>query len=233
MIDPALDRGQLPIGPNRTLNYLIGLLLGLILPSGIILLMNALNNKVRSRQDIERNTNIPLGGIAPHSKYESNLVVLNKPKSSVSEAFRALRSNLKFVAKPAPEGKGQVLAVTSSIGGEGKTFMAINLASVLSLGTEKVVLVGVDLRKPKIFNDFELSNEKGLSSYLVGQLSASEIVQKTAYDGLDVISAGIVPPNPSELIQSPLFSELHHGFVATLIEENGFFIHELATGNAN
>ena len=163
IIDPAVDRGQKPTGPTRRLNYLIGLLAGLIIPAGLILLVNALNTKVRSKVDIEKVTRIPVAGISPHSKYENNLVVLNKPKSSVSEAFRALRSNLKFITREAEAGKAQILAVTSSIGGEGKTFMAINLASVLSLGEQKVVLVGMDLRKPKIFNDFGLSNEIGLS----------------------------------------------------------------------
>ena len=208
VIDPALNRGQKPIGPNRVFNVLIALMIGVALPSSILFLLLALNNKVRSRQDIERKTAIPLAGITPHSKYETNLVVLNKPKSSVSEAFRALRSNLKFIAKAPEQGKAQVLAVTSSIGGEGKTFMAINLASVLSLGSEKVVLVGVDLRKPKIFNDFGLSNSNGISNYLAGQGSTQEIIQKTKFEGLDVISAGVVPPNPSELIQSPRFAEL-------------------------
>ena len=93
---------------------------------------------MRSKVDIEKVTRIPVAGISPHSKYENNLVVLNKPKSSVSEAFRALRSNLKFITREAEAGKAQILAVTSSIGGEGKTFMAINLASVLSLGEQKV-----------------------------------------------------------------------------------------------
>ena len=208
IIDPAVDRGQKPTGPNRTLNYLIGLLVGLILPAGFILLMNALNTKVRSRQDIEKVTNILLAGIAPHSKYDSNLVVLSKPKSSVSEAFRALRSNLKFIAEKPKDGTGQVFAVTSSIGGEGKTFVAINLASVLSLGAEKVCLVGVDLRKPKIFNDFGLSNDVGLSNFLAGQNEQHEIIQKTAYENLDIISGGVVPPNPSELIQTERFANL-------------------------
>ena len=163
---------------------------------------------MQSRQDIEKVTNIPLAGIAPHSKYESNLVVLNKPKSSLSEAFRALRSNLKFIAEKPQDGTGQVFAVTSSIGGEGKTFVAINLASVLSLGTEKVCLVGVDLRKPKIFNDFGLSNDIGLSNFLAGHNEQQEIIQKTTYNNLDVISGGIVPPNPSELVQTQRFADL-------------------------
>ena len=195
-------------GSERTLNYAIGLLLGLVLPSGILLLANALNTKIKSRQDVERHTSIPIAGIAPHSKYGTNLVVLNKPKSAVSEAFRALRSNIKFIAQTPGTGQAQVIAITSSVGGEGKTFLSINLASVLSLGVQKVVLVGVDLRKPKIFNDFGLSNDVGLSNYLAGHSEISQIVQKSGYDNLDIISGGVVPPNPSELIQSERFSSL-------------------------
>ena len=174
----------------------------------MLLLANALNTKIRSRQDVERHTSIPIAGIAPHSKYGTNLVVLNKPKSSVSEAFRALRSNIKFITKAADKGQAQVIAVTSSVGGEGKTFLSINLASVFSLGSHKVILVGVDLRKPKIFNDFGLSNDIGLSNYLAGHSTSLQIVQKSGYDNLDIISGGVVPPNPSELIQSKRFSTL-------------------------
>ena len=202
IIDPAIDRGQEPVGPNRSMNYAFGLLLGLILPCGILLLANALNTKIRSKIDVERQTSIPIAGIAPHSKYGTNLVVLEKPKSSVSEAFRALRSNLRFISKESEQGQAQVIAVTSSVGGEGKTFLSINLSSVLSLGKDKVVLVGVDMRKPKIFNDFGLSNDVGLSNYLAGHTEYSNIIQTTNYNNLDIISGGIVPPNPSELIQS-------------------------------
>ena len=83
----------------------------------------------------------------------------------MSESFRALRANLEFLLRKAEPDSAQVVAVTSSVGGEGKTFLSINLASVLSLSEERVILVGVDLRKPKIFDDFGLSNEIGLSSY--------------------------------------------------------------------
>ena len=89
---------------------------------------------------------------------------------------------------------GQVIAVTSSVGGEGKTFLSINLASVLSLGTQKVVLVGVDLRKPKIFNDFQLSNDEGLSSFLAGKAKISDVVQNSGHNNLDIISGGVVLP---------------------------------------
>ena len=127
-----------------------------------------LNNKIMGRKDIESQTNIPLLGVLGHSKLDDNLVVFSKPKSSVSEAFRALRSNLNFLLKPVESG-GQIVLVTSSIGGEGKTFTAINLASVLALSGKKTCLVGLDLRKPKIFNDFGLLNDRGVSTLLSNQ----------------------------------------------------------------
>ena len=126
----------------------------------------------------------------------------------MSEAFRALRSNLNFLVKPVETG-GQVVLVTSSIGGEGKTFTAINLASVIALSGKKTCLVGLDLRKPKIFNDFGLSNDRGVSTLMSGQEERLiDIIQKSGKENLDVISAGPVPPNPSELLEQPKFEEM-------------------------
>ena len=189
VIDSARDLGQLPIGPNRSRNLAIGLLIGLLIPIGYVVVRDLLNTKIMSKKDIEAVTNIPMLGILGHSKQEDNLVVFSKPKSSVSEAFRALRSNLNFLLKPVEIG-GQVVLVTSSIGGEGKTFTAINLASVIALSGKKTCLVGLDLRKPKIFNDFGLSNDRGVSTLMSGQEDKlSNIIQKSGNENLDVISA--------------------------------------------
>ena len=208
VIDSARDLGQLPIGPNRSRNLAIGLLIGLLIPIGYVVVRDLLNTKIMSKKDIEAITNIPMLGILGHSKQEDNLVVFSKPKSSVSEAFRALRSNLNFLLKPVETG-GQVVLVTSSIGGEGKTFTAINLASVIALSGKKTCLVGLDLRKPKIFNDFGLSNDRGVSTLMSGQDDKiSDIIQKSGKENLDIISAGPVPPNPSELLEQPMFEEM-------------------------
>ena len=107
--------------------------------------------------------------------------------------------------KPVESG-GQVLLVTSSIGGEGKTFTAINLASVIALSGKKTCLVGLDLRKPKIFNDFGLSNDKGISMSSTGD-TIENIIQYSGKENLDVISAGPVPPNPSELLENKVFAD--------------------------
>ena len=208
VIDKARDLGQLPIGPNRSRNLAIGLLIGLLIPIGYVVIRDLLNTKIMSKKDIEAVTDIPMLGILGHSKQEDNLVVFSKPKSSVSEAFRALRSNLNFLLKPVETG-GQVVLVTSSIGGEGKTFTAINLASVIALSGKKTCLVGLDLRKPKIFNDFGLSNDRGISTLMSAQeYKLSDIIQKSGKENLDVISAGPVPPNPSELLEQPMFEEM-------------------------
>ena len=105
-------------------------------------------------------------------------------------------------------GIGVAIGITSSIGGEGKTFTAINLASVLALGGDKVLLIGGDMRKPKIFQDFEVSNSIGFSSYLSNQVEWQECILPTKYDNLSVFSAGPLPPNPSELIQNKKFGRL-------------------------
>ena len=106
IIDKATNRGRQPIGPNRQMNLFVGLLIGLIIPVTVLLLRETLNQKVRSQREIELLTTIPFAGIVPHSDYKTNLVVLQHPKSSISEAFRSLRSTLS--AQPGVGGRAKV-----------------------------------------------------------------------------------------------------------------------------
>jgi len=122
--------------------------------------------------------------------------VFDNPGSVVAESFRLLRSRMQFFTKDA---KSPIILVTSSMPSDGKTFAAINLASVYSLLNKKTVLVGFDLRKPKIFKDFGLSNDKGVSTLLIGQDRIQDVIQSTRFENLSIISAGPIPPNPSEL----------------------------------
>jgi capsular exopolysaccharide synthesis family protein len=208
VIDKAYDLGQQPVGPNRSRNIALALVLGVLIPVVVFIIRDLANNRIMSLNHVESITDIPIIGSIGHSKHQGNLAVFSHPESSVSESFRALRANLDFFLKPV-EKEGQVVLVTSSIGGEGKTFNAINTASVISLGQKKTCLVGVDLRKPKIFNDFDLFNEEGVSTFLSGQSKElTGIIQKTKYEYLDIISAGPVPPNPSELLSHPRFEAL-------------------------
>jgi capsular exopolysaccharide synthesis family protein len=183
--------------PKIAQNYVVFGGIGLILPLLIFLAIELLNNKVQSREDIERMTSVPFIGGIGHKQSESNLIVNEKPKSALAESFRALRSNLNYFT----EGKDKkVFMITSSLSGEGKTFTSINLACVFALSGKKTIIIGADLRKPKIYSDFGLHNDRGLSTYLSGLNSLEEVIQFTGIENLSLISGGPVPPNPSELI---------------------------------
>ena len=195
VVNPPASGGA--IAPVPSNNYLIALLFGIGLPLGLFLLIEISNNLVQSREDVEKITNIPFIGGLGHKRTDNNLEVIATPKSPIAESFRALRSNLNyFVGNKAKA----VFMVTSSISGEGKTFASINLASVFALSGRKTLIVGADLRKPKIFSDFSLNNDVGLSTYLAGLNDFDSVVQHTDYQSLDLVSGGPVPPNPSELL---------------------------------
>jgi capsular exopolysaccharide synthesis family protein len=116
-----------------------------------------------------------------------------------------LRSNLNYFTGGADK---KIILITSSISGEGKTFTTINLATVMAFAGKKVIIVGADMRKPKIFGDFKLGNEKGLSSYLSGINPLAECIQPTQIENLHLLSSGPVPPNPSELLMGPRTADL-------------------------
>ncbi len=204
VIDPPMPIG----GPEKSdkRNYLIALFLGITLPLGFIIGKDFLSNKVAEKEDIEKHTNIPvLGQIWRHAKGKGMLVVHNNPKSVVAESFRSIRSNLNFFTSDVDH---KTFVITSSVSGEGKTFSSINLATVFAFSSKKVVLIGADLRRPKIFGDFGLKNDVGLSNYLAGSAFKSEIIQATEIPYLDIVSSGPVPPNPSELLMNNKMGEL-------------------------
>ncbi len=204
VIDPADARFSILVSPNRAMINLIGLFVGFALPL-LVIYLGLLFNKRLKEEDIKRMTEIPVVGYIPRNKEKCTIVVLNSPNSSIAEAFRLIRSRMQFFTK---EAKSPVILITSTMPEDGKTFTAINLASAYSLLGKKTVLVGLDLRKPKIFDDFNLSNEKGVSTWLIGKDNLEEIMQDTTFDNLTVISAGPIPPNPSELIAMDKTSEL-------------------------
>jgi len=163
---------------NKAINYVLGGLLGLLLPIAIILIRDSLQNALIDRQQIESVTRVPVLGVIGNNNKQTALVVLQHPKSVISESFRALRTNMQYIN---PGKEKQVVLITSSISGEGKTFISTNIASVLALSGKKTVLIGMDLRKPKIFNDFGLTNNVGMSNYLIGKAEKEEIIQHTNY----------------------------------------------------
>jgi len=195
IIDPADARFSTVVSPNRMKLLLMAVFGGFALPLSLIFLGFLFNKKLKE-EDIRDMTDIPVVGNIPHSGDKFNTVVFDNPNSAIAESFRLVRSKMQFFTKDA---KAPIILVTSSMPEDGKTFAAINIASVYSLLKKKTVLVGFDLRKPKIFQDFGLSNEKGVSTWLIGQDKMQDIIQNTRFENLSVISAGPIPPNPSEL----------------------------------
>lgn len=204
-----LDKAPLPvfpIEPKRKLIVMIGLILGLILGIALAFLRSFLDDRIRSEEDVTHATNVPMIGMIPHMKAESGLLkVLETPKSAVAEAFRNLRTNLQFMVHGE---KSHVVAVTSTIGGEGKTLICSNLSAIMSIADKKTIVINLDMRKPTLHARFSVPNKQGMSTLLSGSSNLESVIQKTDYPNLHVITSGPVPPNPSELIQSPLMEKV-------------------------
>ncbi|MCD6202411.1 MAG: polysaccharide biosynthesis tyrosine autokinase [Bacteroidales bacterium] len=200
ILDIARPENASRVKPKTSLNYMIALVLGFIIPLTILLLLEYFNNKVVDKKDIESKTRVPILGTIGHNTTEENIPVLTHPKSALAESFRALRTNLQYKLK---EKSQKIIVVTSTISGEGKTFAAENLAVIIAMSGKKTLLASFDLRKPKIHRDFNINNEIGLSSYLANQHSYEEMILKTDIENLYVATSGEIPPNPAELLESP------------------------------
>jgi capsular exopolysaccharide synthesis family protein len=207
-IDPAKDVGGGLIGPKTSVNYVLALFLGILIPLLFVFGIFFINNSIQNVEDISRLTKIPIIGVVGINREESSLAVYEKPKSALSESFRAIRSSLQFLYKKQNVDGAKTLMITSSVSGEGKTFCSINIATVFALSEKKTVIIGLDLRKPKLFDEFNLPNEVGVVNYLIKQKTVDEIINHTQIPFLDVILSGPIPPNPSEMILSESMGEL-------------------------
>lgn len=207
-IDPAKDIGGGLIGPKTSVNYILALFLGLLIPLLFVFGIFFINNSIQNTEDISKQTQIPLIGVIGVNKDNKSLAVFDKPKSALSESFRTIRSSLQFLYKKQQVSGSKTLMITSSVSGEGKTFCSINIATVFALSEKKTVIIGLDLRKPRLADEFNLKNTLGVVNYLIKQNSLAEITNHTQIENLDVILSGPIPPNPSELILSDAMKEL-------------------------
>ncbi|WP_343616057.1 polysaccharide biosynthesis tyrosine autokinase [Flavobacterium sp.] len=208
-IDPAKDIGGGLIGPKTSVNYILALFLGVLIPLIFVFIIFFINNSIQTADDITKLTDIPIIGVVGYNKEAVSLAVFDKPKSALSEAFRGIRSSLQFLYKKQQLNGSKTLMITSSISGEGKTFCSINIATVFALSEKKTVIVGLDLRKPRLADEFCLTNHQlGVVNYLIRQNTLEEITNPTQIANLDVILSGPIPPNPSELILSDAMGEL-------------------------
>ena len=200
IIDIARGETATPIGLTHRMILIIGIILGLAIPSLFIILKNFFEDRIRTQEDVENNTELPILGSIMHNLTKSDLAVFENPKSNLAESFRALRTNLQFMLTAA---NGKVISIHSTNPSEGKSFSAINLATVLAMNNKKVLLIGADLRKPRVHKIFDLQNEHGLSTYLIGYDTFEQIVFPTRIENLSAMTSGPIPPNPSELLEKP------------------------------
>lgn len=198
--------GTLQVSPKPVRNYSAAVIAGLLLPILFVIGKEYFRTKIEEPKYLERKLKIPVLSTILLKKGVENLVVFNSGKSGIAEGFRSLRSNIKFLV---PKEKQLTFMITSTISGEGKTFCALNLASVYSLTGKKTILIGCDMRKPKIFEDFNLKNDIGLSTYLSGEEEDfQKVIKYSNHENLDIIVSGPIPPNPSELLFSSNFEKL-------------------------
>lgn len=214
-----------PIKPKKPIIWLGAGIAGLILPILLINLLFVLNNTVQRREDIEKVTHSSILGeigqmknVAGHTPGEEAIIKMTS-RSAVAEQFRALRTNLQYLG----DGGCRVIMFTSSIGGEGKSFVSINLAASLAYSDKRVLLIGLDLRKPTLHDRLGVPNRVGASNCLIGQGHSVDFIQSTGvHPKFDVLTSGPIPPNPSELLSNgklpKLLNELREQYDYILID---------------
>ncbi len=217
IIDEARLERTYKVSPRTSMNYLIAFILGLLIPALYLFLKDFFNVSINDRKDVEKLTHYPIIGQVAQASDKNPLVVINSPKSPIAESFRSIRTNIEFLT----QGKAKsTILVTGDMQSIGKTFNSINIASIYALYGKKTVLLGFDMRKPRLFQEFGLTNNVGLSSYLSNKESLENIIQcSSQIPNLDIITSGPLPPNPAELIASEKTNELF-----TLLKESYDYI---------
>ncbi len=200
----------IPISPIPKNIYIVSLAGFVFLSLFLIIILYFAQNKINSISELSKIIQAPVLGIVPKYKKQqmlhSQLIVHRNPKSSITEAIRSIRTNLDFINADHRDTK-KVISVTSTISGEGKTFVALNLAGVIALTNKKVVILDLDLRKPKIHFGFGVDNSIGVTSILIGKNSIEECVRDSEIENLQFITSGPLPPNPSEILMSKSFAK--------------------------
>jgi len=204
-----IDRAELSVvyktEPNPQQVYLIALVIGIMLPGGLIYLRNALNNRITDREDVTGTTDYPIIGQIFHHKYDTNNIFEDQPNSQIADSFRSIRTNFRFFEK---QQGANVVQITSSLTREGKSFVSLNLAESFAANNKRTILVDFDLRKARIKVYAKLTSNKGLSNYLSGHAGLDQIIYQSKNKNLDIITGGPIPPNPTELVESEYTGKL-------------------------
>ncbi len=194
------------IAPKSSMVFALALFLGIMIPLLILYIKNMINTKFTTVEELEDLVNVPVLGEVCHNKSYEKTVVRPGKTTSIVELFRLIRNNIQFML---PSKDDKVILISSSVSGEGKSFISVNLAASFALLDKKVVLVGMDIRSPKLAEYLSLKKTPGVTTYLSQQdVTINSIIQKSDIDGLDIIVAGPIPPNPSELLLSKRVGEM-------------------------
>lgn len=224
-IDDAYSISRLPVSPKKNVVYLASLILGLLIPFSIIYANDLLDNKVHNMNSLEKlTTDTPVLGEIPRLSRKDEKLVIKEDRSVLAESLRIIRTNLDYLIKTkvSKGGKNNMVFVTSSVPGEGKTFLSTNLSMILASTNKKVLLIGADIRNPKIYTFFTGNNvdkltkpsrnkDAGLTEYLYDNtLDTKDIINPMLvhHNTIDVIYSGRIPPNPAELLMSDRIKEL-------------------------
>lgn len=203
-------RSNVPVSPRTRLNVLLGAALGLLIGLALAVLRETLDVSVRAAETMRELTGAPMLGSIPYTSTVRNqpLVLQDATYSARAEALRQLRTNLQFIDAAHP---ARIIVITSAVAGEGKSLVAVNLALVTAEAGRSVAVVEADMRKPRISELLGLDGTVGLSTVLAGQVNYEDAVQRWGTNHLDVLSSGLPPPNPSELLNGARMTELIAG----------------------
>lgn len=218
----AAKGSDTPVAPKKNIIYLGAFLMGILIPFGIIYLMDLLDTKIKSRLDLEGKTMIPFIGDVPTSDTPSEIII-SESRTSSAEALRIIRTNLEFMVSKVPEDQAKTIFLTSTFPKEGKTFVSANLAATFALSGKKVLLIGMDIRNPRL-DEYLTLPDRGVTNYLSSKSLVLEdlIVKYEGYEHFYVLPAGVVPPNPAELLMNKkvdtLFETLKNQFDYIIVD---------------
>ena len=184
---------------NTKLNYMIAFFVGLVLPAGIFILRKSTYSKIEEKEEITNNTTIPILHALNHNPHNTDLPVHHYPQSPMADSFRYIRTNLLFRLKSY---HNKIIAVSSMVGGEGKSFITANLGAILAMGGFKTVIISADIRRPTLQKIFSINNKQGLSEYLVNNFNHENLIHPTLVDNLY-----LMPPGKRIFNSGDLFSE--------------------------
>jgi capsular exopolysaccharide synthesis family protein len=206
---------------KKSKTILMFLLFGILIPTLIVVIIELLNNTIRSSKDIEKNSTFPLIGAVRHTKSSDPLLVSKNPRSAFTEMFRVIRTRVEFIVKR----KTNIMILsTSTESGDGKTYFSVNLAAVYAMASKKTILVDMDIRKPSINQRFNIVQPLGVTNYLVNQCTLDEIILHLPKVDFDILPAGSIPPNPGELIRSDklivMFEELRKKYDFIIVDSS-------------